>query len=174
VEPWLAEGYQRYREKDFHDRMNLMNVHFAVAAKYAKNAVSLASENEFIEICSYEGASLRPTCREYAELNYAPIAIIESLCRQRCDILSAYHILTDLEKLRSAGDEKSAKAKEKLYHELIRDDIVVLERFCDLLTGFAKMQPCYTRTSLTEKEIADYLSFTKDKIEKLKAFPAMN
>ena len=50
--------------------------------------------------------------------------------------------------------------------------IGVQERFCDLITGFAKMQPCYTRTSLTDREIADRLSATGTKIDKLKVFLA--
>ena len=174
VEPWLASGYQKYKEKLFQDKMNLMNVHLAQAAKYAKNAIALASNKEFIGICYYEGTNGRPTCKEYAELNYAPIAIMESLCRQRCDMLSAYHLLTEMENSRVAGDQKSAIVKGKLYHELIREDIGVQERFCELLTGFAKMQPCYTRTSLADKEITDHLSVTRAKIEKLKEFIAMN
>ena len=173
VEPWLAEGYQKYKENEFREKMNQMNGHLVLAAKYAKKAIASASDREFIEICYYEGLNVRPTCKEYAELNYAPIAIMESLCRQRCDILSAYHLLTDMEKSHVNGDEKSADANDKLYLELIQEDIGVLEQFCELLTGFSKMQPCYTRTSLTDNEIVSYLSFTRNKIEKLKAFPAI-
>ena len=171
VEPWLADGYQKYKEQLFQDKMNLMNVHLVQAAKYAKKAITAASDKEFIGICYYEGVNGRPTCKEYAELNYAPIAIMESLCRQRCDILRAYHLLTEMENSNLTGDEKSAK--EKLYNELIREDIGVLEHFCELLKGFAKMQPCYTRTSLTDQEITDHLSNTRDKIGKLKEFLAM-
>ena len=173
VEPWLASGYQKYKEKLFQNKMNLMNVHLAQAAKYAKKAIASASDKEFIGICYYEGVNGRPTCKEYAELNYAPIAIADAFCRQRCDILSAYHLLTEMENARVEGDEKSAEAKGKLYHELIREDIGVQERFCELLTSFAKMRPCYTRTSLTDQEIIDLLSGTRDKIEKLREFLAM-
>ena len=165
VEPWLAAGYQKYKTQVFLDKMNLMNVHLLQAAKHAKKAITVASGKEFIGICYYEGVGERPTRKEFAELNYAPIAIAEALCRQRCDILRAYHLLTEIEGARTAGDEKSAQAKEKLYHELIREDIGVQERFCELLTGFAEMRPCYTRTSLTEKEIDDLLTETRKKID---------
>jgi len=58
-------------------------------------------------------------------------------------------------------------ANEKLY---LGEDIRIQERFCDLLAGFSELHPCYTRTSLKDKEISDLLSATRDKIGKLKKF----
>jgi hypothetical protein len=170
VEPWLANGYQKYKEQVFLDKMQLMNVHLSQAAELAQKAIASASDKEFIGICVYEGVTGRPTCKEYAELNYAPIAIADALCRQRCNMLRAYHLLTDIENTRIAGDEKSARAKEKLYLELIREDIGVQEHFCELLTGFAMMRPCYMRTSMTEHEISDLLLTTGKKIDALNEF----
>jgi hypothetical protein len=170
VEPWRAEGYRKLKEPAFLDKMNLMNVHLARSAEQAHRAIAAASEAEFIGICHYEGKTGRPTCREYAELNYAPIAIADAVCRQRCNMLRAYHLLTDIEHARAAGDETSAKANERRYHELIGEDIGVQERFCELLTGFAAMRPCCTRTSLTEREISDLILATRAKIDKLQAF----
>jgi hypothetical protein len=85
-------------------------------------------------------------------------------------MLRAYHLLTDIESARAAGDAPSAQAKEKLYHDLIREDIDVQEDFYKLLASFAAMRPCYTRTSLTDKEISDWLVSTRAKIDKLKRF----
>jgi hypothetical protein len=170
VEPWLADGYQKYKEQVFLDKMQLMNFHLAKAAGLAWEAIAAASDREFIDICYYEAVTGRPTCKEYAELNYASIAIADAICRQRCDMLRAYHLLTDIEKARVATDEKSAKVKGKLYLELIREDIGVQEHFCELLTGFEKMRPCYLRTSMTEHEISDLLLTTRTKIDILKGF----
>lgn len=172
VEPWRAGGYQKYKENAFLEKMTMLNDHLVRAAKQARQAVAEASENELIGVNYYEGGNGRPTCKEYAELTYAPIAIAEAICRQRCDMLRAYHLLTEIDGARVAGDEKAAKAKERLYLDLIREDIGVQERFCELLTGFAEMRPCFTRTSLSDREIADHLSNTKTKIDKLKDFLA--
>ena len=173
VEPWRSDEFQEHKTQMFLDKMNLMNVHLSHAEKYAKKAIAAASENEFVGICYYEGMGERPTCKAYAELNYAPIAIADVLCRQRCDILRAYHLLMGIERSRTTGDKKSAQAKENLYLDLVREDIGVQERFCKLLTRFAEMRPCYTRTSLTDREITDYHSGTRAKIKKLKEFLAM-
>jgi hypothetical protein len=172
VEPWRADWYQKFKEKAFLDKMVQMNAHLSQAAEHAKKSVSTASDKELIVICSYEGVSGRPTRKEYAELNYAPLAIADALCRQRCNMLRAYHLLTEIENARAAGDEKSARGKEKLnqYHELIREDIGVQEDFCKLLVGFAAMRPCYTRTSLSDKEVSDLLLTTRAKIDTLKRF----
>jgi hypothetical protein len=170
VAPWFAEGYQKFKEQVFLDKMNLMSVHLSEAARYAKQAIGAASDKEFIGICYYEGVNGRPTCREYAELNYSPIAIGDALCKERCDMLHAYHLLTEIESARAAGDEPSAKEKERLYHELVRKDIGVQEDFYKLLTGFAATRPRYTRTSMTDKEISDWLITTRAKIEVLNRF----
>jgi len=172
VEPWLAEGYQQNRTKAFLEKMELVDVHLRQAADCAKRAIGVASGEEFIGLCSYEGENGRPSCKEYAELNYAPIAIMESLCRQRCNILRACHLLSEIENARTTGDDALVQEKEKAYRALIQEDIGVQERFCELLTGFSQMQPCYTRTSLKEQEIADFLSLTRGKIAELKDYLA--
>jgi len=172
VQPWRASDYEKFRQKPFLDKMELMNAHLAQAAEHAQRAVALASNEDFIEVAYFEGRDGRPTRKEYAELNYAAIAIANGLCTQRCNMLRAYHLLTGLEAARAAGDVQAAQEHEKLYHELIRDDIGVQERFSELLTKFSTMQPCYTRTSLTEQEISDRLAGTRAKIEKLKTFLA--
>jgi len=172
VEPWLAEGYQEHKSQEFLDKMLAMNAHFAQAAELAKKAIDAASSEQFVGISYFESADGRPTCKQYAELHYAPIAIVSALCSQRCDIIRAYHILSAMNSAREAGDDAAAKKNEQQYHELVREDIVLLEQFCDLLTEFSQMQPCYTRTSLTEQEIAGHLAFTQAKIEKLKALLA--
>ncbi len=170
VLPWLADDYRKFREPGLLARMARMNTHLAQAAHLAQQAIPAASDREFIGICHYAGAPERPTCKEYAELNYAPIAVADALCRQRCHILRAYHLLTDLEKARQAGDKKKAQAQSRLYRDLIREDIGVQERFCELLAGLAEKRPCYTRASLTEHELSDLLSGTRAKLEKLKVF----
>jgi hypothetical protein len=170
VAPWFAAGYEKFREPIFLENMKLMSVHLREAAKYAKQAIAAASDKEFISICYYEGVDGRPTCREYAELNHASIAIGDSLCKERCNMLRAYHLLTEIESVRAAGDETSVKGKERLYHQLIREDIGVQEDFYKLLTSFSVMRPYYTRTSLTEKEISDWLLSTRAKINVLTRF----
>jgi len=172
VEPYRAADFEKLKEIAFLDNMMVMSAHLAAAAEVAKQAVGSASDKEFIGICYYGAAEARPTQKEYAELNYASIAIADALCRQRCDVIRAYQLRIAIEKSRSVGDEKSALEKEKLCLGLVRDDIGVQERFSEMLTRFAEMRPCFTRTSLTEPEIAKLLSGTKTKIEKLKTFLA--
>ena len=173
VEPFRAAGYQKFRERAFVDKMKLMCVHLSRAAEHANRAIAAASDKEFIGVCYYEGLSGRPTQKEYAELNHAPIALAAALCRQQCDMLLAYHLLTEIENARAGGDARSVKMRKKAYYELIREDIGVQEQFCTLLAGFAEMRPCYMRTSLLEREISDLLLATRAKIDKLKEFLRM-
>ncbi|MDB6169864.1 MAG: hypothetical protein JWM88_2728 [Verrucomicrobia bacterium] len=174
VEPWLAGGYGEHKSPAFLERMNTMNQHLATAAGKAKAAVAAASDQELVGRFNYRGKQKRPTCREYAELNYAPIALVDALCRQRCNILRAYGLLTEMEKARAAGDETAAQEKRRRHGALVREDIGVQEDFRQLLEGFSKMEPCYTRTSLTSREITDFISVTTAKIGKLRAYLALN
>lgn len=167
VEPWLAEGYRHHTTEAFLATMERMNAHLAMAAAHAKSAIDVASDDAFIDTVYYRGEGQRPTCKTYAELNHAPIAIAHSLCTQRCNILRAYLLQKGTERSRAAGDEAAAREKDALYHELVHEDIGVQERFIELLTEFAAMKPCYTRTSLTEQEISDCISVTQGKIAEL-------
>ncbi|MHB1354477.1 MAG: alpha-glucuronidase family glycosyl hydrolase [Anaerolineae bacterium] len=167
VEPWFASGYQTHKQQAFLDKMQRMNGHLAQATELAKQAIDEASEKEFIDICYYEGVTGRPTCKEYAELNYAPIALADVLCRQRCNTIRAYHLLMAQDNPRTVGNVTAVRNKKEQYLELIREDIGVQERFYDLLSSLAKKRPCYLRTSLTEPEISDLIIVTRNKIMKL-------
>ncbi len=170
VEPWLAPGYQEHRTPAFLEKMIQMNGHLSRAAGYAEEAVAAASDKDYIGLCDYPGITGRPTCKAYAESNWAPVAIVESLCTQRCDILRAYQLLVGMANDSAAGNKRLAAEKERLYHALVREDIGVQERFAALLQRFATMEPCYIRTSLTEREINDLLAGTKAKIKQLQDF----
>ncbi|MBS0632171.1 MAG: hypothetical protein JSS11_09680 [Verrucomicrobia bacterium] len=170
VEPWLSPRYQEHRTPAFLAKMIRMNSHFSRAAGYAEEAVAAASDRDYIGRCDYPGSTGRPTCRAYAELNWAPVAIAENLCTQRCDLLRAYQLLVGMANDTAAGNRESAVEKERLYHALLREDIGVQERFAALLKRFATMEPCYMRTSLTEHEIADLLAGTQAKIKQLQDF----
>jgi hypothetical protein len=112
VEPWRAPDYRRLQEKAILEKMLEMNRHLGNAAALAKRAVAAASDEQYIGICYYDGIP-RPSCKEYAELNWATIAIADVLCRQRCNILRAYHLVSALERDRAAGNELAAKEKQK-------------------------------------------------------------
>ena len=170
VEPWRAEGYQKFKGKAFIEKMSLMDVHLAQAAEYAKKSIAEASDREFIDICYYEGVNGRPTCKEYAELNYSAIAVADQLCRQRINMLRAYHLSTNMEASRSAGDKAKEKMLQDQYTDLIHKDIALQEGFIEMLTEFSWKRPCLTRTSMTQQEIEDIITLTRNKIGKLEDY----
>lgn len=170
VEPFKKELLEKLKKPAILDKMRLMCTYLKQASEYAKQAVKKANNKEFISVCYYEKVNGRPSCKEYAELNYSSIAIAAELCQQRCDMLSAVHLLTDIKNARANSDEELAKAKEKQYIEIIRDDIGVQESFCDLLKGFAETRPNFTRVNMTDNEISDLLLTTRIKIDILKKY----
>jgi len=162
----------RYHTNEFPDRLVLMNRHLEQAAAHAKSAIDAASDEEFIDVNYYEGPNGPTSCKQYAELNYAAIAMANATCTQRVNIFRAYQLLKGVEDARAAGDEDQAREKEKQYHELVREDIEAQERFVALLTEFSKMEPCYLRTSMTSQELTDFITFTRAKIGELENYLA--
>jgi len=169
VEPHRAPDYQKYREKEFLGRFQLMGTHLAEAAALAKKAIEKADANRPIGINYYDGDSV-PTMKEYAELNYGPIAIADVYCRLRCNMISAYHLLEGMKADSAAGNGNAAQEKETLYHDLIREDIALRKRFVEMLTEFATMRPCLTRTSLSEEGIANQITYMNAEIEKMESY----
>lgn len=172
VEPWLAEDYRRYQQPGYLEKMTAMCEHLEHAAEHARQAAALASEDEYVGICPYESPAGRPTCREYAELNQAPVAIAASLCRQRCNIMRACLLLRAMEADRASGNRQAADAAQARYLALVREDIGVQEQFRALLAGLLQRRPCYTRASIAESELNDLIKQVEDKLSKMREYLA--
>ncbi|MBP6507085.1 MAG: hypothetical protein KA257_05925 [Opitutaceae bacterium] len=172
VEPWRAQGYQRFKGQAFAQAMGRMNIHLARAAARAGDAVAEASAGERVGLWYCENPEGRPTQRQYAELNQASIALASELCRQRNAIVRAYHLHTGIESARAADDAPAAHESEDALFALVREDIAAQQRFINLLGEFARREPCYVRTSLTRREIDELVILTEGKIRKMRAFLA--
>jgi hypothetical protein len=169
VEPHREPDYQKYREKMFLEKFQLMGTHLAKASALAKQAIEKADSNEYIDICYYESDPI-PTKKEYTELNYAPIAIADIYCRLRCNMITAYHLLSQMKTDSAAGNSKAMQDCEMQYNDLIREDISVRKRFNVLLAEFLKMKPCLTRTSLSEEGIVYQINYMNTEIERMQNF----
>ena len=128
-----------------------------------------AEPDELIGICEYRGDPV-PTRREYAELNYGPIAIANVYCQLRCDMLRAYHQLKEINQADAAGDNTTARERRNEYYELIGQDIAIRKDFIRLLDRFAAMRPCLTRTSLSEVGIAHQIAYMNAEIAKMEEY----
>ena len=165
--PDISEYY--HKDEEYLAKFKLMGTHMAKAAALGKQAVEKANASEPIGINYYDGDSI-PTMKEYAELNYAPIAIADVYSHLRCNMISAYHLLEGMKTDSAAGNSAAVQEKEVRYHDLIRKDIAVRKRFVEILTEFSKMRPCLTRTSLSEKGIAHQITYMNTEIEKMKSY----
>jgi hypothetical protein len=154
---------------DSAERFHSMGVHLAKAAALAKQAVEKAAANEPIGVAYFEGDAT-PTMKEYAELNYAPIAIADVYCRLRYNIFASLVLLKGMERDTTDRNSMAARGKEVLYHDLIREDIAVRKRFVELLKKFSRMRPCLTRTSLSEEGIAHQIAYMNSEIGKMENY----
>lgn len=171
VEPFRARDFARYQERTFLERFQSMGVHLAKAAELSRQAVELADPREPIGLAHYPGVAV-PTKRAYAELNHAPIAIADTFCRLRTNMLAAYHLLKEIDAATAAGDTALAAGKERAYHALIHEDIAVRTRFIALLTKFSTMNPALTRTSLSEAGIAKQIAYMETEIARMNTYLA--
>lgn len=146
-----------------------MGAYLAKASILARKASETAAASEFIGIAYYDGDST-PTMKEYAELNYAPIAIANIYCRLRYNMFSAIILLKKMKNESTDQiDDETLKYRNR-YHELIQEDIGVRKHFVELLAGFSRMHPCLLRTSLSEKGIACEIAYMNGESRKMENY----
>ena len=168
VEPKRAPDYRKGQLESM-DRFRSMGTHFAKAEALAKRAIAEADANTPIGIHYYDGASI-PSMKEYAELNYGPIAIANVYCHLRCNMFNAFQLLQGIKEDTAAGDATAAKEKEAIYHALIREDIDLRKQYIELLTQFSTMRPCIIRTSLSDESIAYQIAYMNTEIGKMETY----
>jgi hypothetical protein len=173
VEPFRAPDFARYKEKAFLHRFENQRAHLTKAVELSREAIAQADAHAPIGISGYAPDAI-PTKKEYAELNHAPIAIAETYCRLRVNLLTAYHLLKEIETARHAGDPALVAQKESDYHALLREDVEVRTCFIALLSRFSTLTPVLTRTSLSEQGIARQVDYMKAEIEKTNAYLAQH
>lgn len=154
-------------DNEYLSKYQAMGVHMAKAAVLAKQAVDKADSHQPIGIHYYDSERI-PTMKEYAELNYGPIAIADVFCQLRSNMFRASQLVDAIQKEKDAGNGVSAQ--EKLYHELIIKDIAIRKEFIKLLTAFSEMRPCLTRTSLSEEGIKYEIDYMNTEIGKMEDY----
>jgi len=170
VEPWREADFAWNRSADFLDRMETMRTHLEAAAAFSKQAVNNASDERRVDVFHYPRANGRPSSHAYAELNYAPIAFAAALARERCEMIRAYHLVTERDTAKAKGDTKLADQKEQAFREMVRQSISTLRDFRRLMEEFAVMKPTFERTALTEEDITNFIRKTDEKIRDLEHY----
>ncbi len=173
VEPFRAEGFNRYKSKEFLEKFRTQRVHLTKAAELSRQAIEQADALSSIDFAYYTEVGV-PTKKQYAELNHGPIAIAEAYCRLRVNMLEAYHLLKEIEAAKQAHDSSTVAAKERAYHDVLREDIRIRTEFIDLMLRFSALTPTLTRSGLSEKGIAFQIEHMTREIEKMNAYLAQH
>ena len=155
VEPWLAQDYRRYATEEGVRRFEAMSKYLEQATVAARELVELASDEEYIGVCYYEGGFegiARHTMKEYAKVNLAPLEMSYILCRQKVHLLKAVIALTEMRD----GDPTRIPALQKEYRAVLEEELALQKEFSAFLGKLSHERPCLALTGMCQNEILYY------------------
>ena len=155
VEPWLSEDYRRYATEEGVHRFEAMSRHLAQATVAAKELVELASDEEYIGVCYYEGGFegiARHTMKEYAKVNLVPLEMSYILCRQKVHLLKAVILLTEMRD----GDPIRIPVLQKAYLAVLEEELMLQKELSAFLGKISHERPCLALTGMCQNEILHY------------------
>ena len=139
---------------------------FYKAAQLAKQAVEAASDSDYIDYEYYDVSDIgcdRPTCKEYAEMNYSIIYMAALFCKEKVDKLRSAKIYFKMEK----ADEKTKEDLIKDHVKLVKDDIVLQKEMLAMFEDFKARSPQLTRVGITKEQVDSLVEKEKQKIGEL-------
>jgi len=162
------DGEEKAKKVQFVDQLKENADHFAKAAELAKKAADIASDKDYITYAYYdleadEGID-RPTCKEYAEMNYSIIKIAATYCMEKVDKLKSARLYFDMEAAENETDRKELHIK---HTALVKEDLPLQEEMLAMYEDFKSRTPHLTRVGITTKQIDDLLRMQKEKIADL-------
>ncbi len=164
------DGAQKAAKVQFVDLMMENARHFLRAVDLARQAVALASDTDYITYAYYDMAAEgldRPTCKQYAEMNYSIIYLAAMFCREKVDKIHSAKLYYEME---AAPDEASRKQLHMQHTRLARDNMPMQEQMLSMFLDFQSRAPHLTRVGMTTRQIDELVEKQKAKIADLQAY----
>ena len=143
------------------------------AATLAKQAMFAAPRNQYVRYAYYQDADVgivRPSCYEYAEMNYATAQFAAYVAQQRVHLMRANAYLSSIESQKARGEDYS-KLLERYNNTLLDDYKLQSELLVFLnnqLSDPLTQAPTYFVTaSFREAEVKDLINKTNAKLVSL-------
>jgi hypothetical protein len=160
-------GEEKARTTNFIDQLRENVRCFKKAAELAKQAVAAASSDQYITYAYYdltvEGIE-RPTCKEYAEMNYSIINLAAMFGASRANLLRSVQLTQAME---ASDDEASKKALHKEHTQLVEEDLILQEEVLAMFEDFKQRAPYLTRVGITGRQIEDLINKQHQKLDEL-------
>lgn len=137
----------------------------AEAAALAKQAVEKAPADQYVRYAYYQDADaeiVRPTCKEYAQLNYATIQLAAYIAQQESDVLQSCVHLKEAQRLIN-GSANPEPAK-RLFYEIVKSDRSLQKDLLAFLQSNKDNSSYFVQVNLPLDEIDSLISKTQDKI----------
>ena len=166
----FIKGEEKARTTRFIDQLRENVRYFQNAAELARQVVAAASPDEYITYAYYdltvEGIE-RPTCKEYAEMNYSTIRLAAMFGASRVNLLRSVQLTQAME---AATDASARKALHKEHTQLVEKDLLLQEEVLAMFEDFRQRTPHLTRVGITGKQIDVLLSKQRKKLGDLSEY----
>ncbi|MBE6884620.1 MAG: hypothetical protein E7487_08455 [Ruminococcaceae bacterium] len=173
TEPWMFEEYHRYASDDCVARFTAMRDTLKKAVALAEELEALASNEEYVEICYYNGSFEgieRHKRKEYAKVNLVPIKVAHLMCQHKTRLIKVVRLLTEIRD----GDPANVPALKKEYIALLKEELATQKALRTLFSELLNERPCLALTGMCECELVRYIDFTEENMEKITAYLAEN
>lgn len=164
------KGEEKARTTQFIDQMRENVAYFQKAAQLAEKAVEVASPDQYITYAYYdvtvEGLE-RPTCKEYAEMNFCTIKLASLFGAEKTEILRSIQLMQAID---AAVDEPSKKALHKEYTKLVEKNVILQEEMLATFEDFLQKAPHLTRVGIARGQIELLISKEKQKLSELEEY----
>ncbi len=161
------KGEEKARTTRFIDQLRENVAHFRRASELAKRAAECAPADRYIGYAYYdvtvEGLE-RPSCREYAEMNYSVIRIAAMFGESRVNLLRSVELTMAMD---AAADESAKKALHKEHTKLVEKDMAHQQNVLAMFEEFRQRPPYLTRVGITGRQIEDLIRRQREKLEDL-------
>jgi len=135
------------------------------AAELAKQAVDKAPADQYIRYAYYQDADvgiIRPTCKEYAQLNYATIQFAAYVAQQRSNIFYAANYLKEAEKL--INGSANPEPMMRRFYDTVKNDIKVQQDMLAFLQSNKDNNTYFLQANFKLAEVNDIINKTQGKI----------
>ncbi|MBP0989821.1 MAG: hypothetical protein J5874_01385 [Oscillospiraceae bacterium] len=154
IKSYIASHYYSLSDS-FYSNFEVTASELKIATDLLQQAMDAARSDQYVTYAYYTDPNVsRPTCKQYAELQYATTLLGSYYAQFRVNMLNAYKLLCnvdDFSKVKQNIDDGSEAFQQ--YVELIKQDSAQQREFSSIIKGFMEGKNYISSVSLSDYSI---------------------
>ena len=164
IKSYIGSNY--VLSEPFYSNFEVTASELKIATDLLKQAMDSARSDQYVTYAYYTDPNVsRPTCKQYAELQYATTLLGSYYAQFRVNMLNAYKLLCKVDSFADVkqGIDDGSEAFQQ-YVELIKQDSTLQTEFADIIKGFMQEKNYISSVSLKDSSIKSLSSKARAKV----------